>query len=253
MSLRESGSRARIRGPGRESSLKKQLKSSGDKTTVAKFLEKVASTPALKTNSKEGRLLFAMDATASRQPTWDRACQLQSTMFKATEQLGGLSVQLCYYCGYKEFYRTKWLVSTDSLLRSMSRVSCSAGHTQIDRVLKHAIEETRAQQVQAVVLIGDAVEESPDKLSQLAGQLGILKTPVFVFQEGYDLAVSSVFRQIAHLSGGAYSAFDESSAQQLKELLSAVAVYASGGLKALEKFSASKSQPLQLLTQQLKS
>lgn len=220
---------------------------------MAQFLDKLARTPVVTGNKNAGRLLFAMDATASRQPTWDRACHLQSSMFKATEQLGGLNVQLCYYRGYNEFHVSQWLSETATLLRDMSGVSCLAGHTQIHRVLNHAIEQTRNQRVQAVVLIGDALEESLDSLANLAGQLGILKTPVFVFHEGNDAVVARAFRQIAQLSGGAYCAFDESSAQQLKDLLAAVAIYASGGLKALEDFSANRSPAIKRLTQQLQS
>src|SRR3546814_9870581 len=40
---------------------------------------------------RRGRLIFAMDATASREPTWDRACRLQGEMFKETAALGGRS------------------------------------------------------------------------------------------------------------------------------------------------------------------
>ena len=46
----------------------------------------------------------------------------------------------------------------------------------------------------------------------------------------------NTFRQIAELSGGAYAPFNSSSAEELKNLLAAVAVYAAGGRKALEKF-----------------
>ena len=38
------------------------------------FLEKVRA-PATVSPGARGRLIFALDATASRQPTWDTACQ----------------------------------------------------------------------------------------------------------------------------------------------------------------------------------
>jgi len=74
--------------------------SAGD---VDAFLRKVAATPAAKTSGVRGRLIFAMDATASREPSWDQACQLQGEMFQETAALGGLDVQLCYYRGFNEF------------------------------------------------------------------------------------------------------------------------------------------------------
>ena len=52
---------------------------------------------------------------------------------------------------------------------------------------------------------------------------------------------------------GAYSQFDAASAAQLKELLQAVAAYASGGLKALREFSAGASGDVRLLEQQLRA
>ena len=61
--------------------------------------------------------------------------------------------------------------------------------------------------------------------------------PVFVFQEGRDSKAERAFREIARLSRGAYAPFDAGSAKQLRELLTAVAVYATGGRKALKDFS----------------
>ena len=76
-----------------------------------------------------------------------------------------------------------------------------------------------------------------DRLAGLAGELGMIGTPVFVFQEGRDAKVERAFREIARLSRGAYAPFDAGSARQLRELLTAVAVYAAGGRKALKDFS----------------
>ena len=64
----------------------------------------------------------------------------------------------------------------------------------------------------------------------------ILGVPVFVFHEGDDALAHRAFQQIAKLSGGACCRFDAGSAQQLRDLLSAVAVFAAGGRAALEDF-----------------
>jgi hypothetical protein len=87
--------------------------------------------------------------------------------------------------------------------------------------------------VQALVFVGDALEENPDKLSQDAGELGRLRVSARMFQEGHDRDVEQVFRGIARLTHGAYSRFDPGAAHELAELLRAVAVYAAGGMTAL--------------------
>ncbi len=214
---------------------KKLTPSSGK--DIDAFLKKVAQTPAIKTSDRKGRLLFAMDATASREATWDHACQLQGEMFSETAALGGLDIQLCYYRGYGEFDVSPWYSDSAQLLRRMTSVSCLGGHTQIEKVIRHAITETRKQKVNAVVFVGDCLEEDIDNLCQYAGELSLLGVPMFIFQEGYDPVAMMGFKQLAKLTGGAYCSFDSGSAQQLKQLLSAVAVYAAGGYQALENFN----------------
>lgn len=202
---------------------------------VAAFLDKVKSTPAVRT-STAGRLMFAMDATASREPTWDRACRIQGEMFSATKSLGDLEIQLVWYRGLGEFEASAWVDNSAELVRRTTEVTCHAGETQIARVLEHAIAETRRRKVNAVVFVGDCVEESVDHLAKLAGDLGLLGVPVFVFHEGGEPVARQAFETIARLSGGAYCPFDSSSAGMLRDLLVAVATFAVGGRKALEDY-----------------
>lgn len=216
----------------------RKLPTASSDAEVAAFLRKVAATPTIKTGgATRGRLLFALDATASRQPTWDRACQLQGEMFSEAARLGGLAIQLAWYRGFNEFGASPWLTEASDMLRRMSSVFCLGGMTQIERVLDHAIGETRRHRINALVFVGDCMEENVDRLCGKAGQLGLLGVPAFIFQEGREPAAASAFRQMARLSGGAYSPFDAGSAKQLRDLLSAVAVYAAGGRQALEDFS----------------
>jgi len=219
---------------------------------IDNFLQKAAASATGLQSRKRGRLIFAMDATASREPSWDHACQIQGEMFVQTSQMGGLDIQLCYYRGFGEFFASKWLADANALLKQMSAVYCLGGHTQITKLLKHSIKETKQQKINAVVFVGDCMEENVDTLCQLAGELGLLGTPVFVFHEGNDTAAEKAFRQIARLSNGAYCAFDSRSAQQLKDLLVAVAVYATGGKKALSDFSKSSGSIVKQLSHQLK-
>ncbi len=201
---------------------------------VAAFLTKVkAMPPAVRTGNAAGRLLFAMDATASREPTWDRACKIQGDMFSATKALGSLEIQLAWYRGFGEFDTSAWLATSGELVRKMTSVTCAAGETQIAAVLEHAIAETRRRKVNAVVFVGDCVEESVDRLAKLGGDLGLLGVPVFVFHEGGDPVARRCFEEIARLSGGAYCPFDSSSADALRDLLAAVATFAVGGRLAL--------------------
>lgn len=204
---------------------------------VSSFLDKVARAPNTKSGNEPGRLLFALDATMSREPTWDRACQIQGEMFHETAAIGGLEVQMAYFRGFGEFRASPWVASADKLLNAMSAVQCRGGFTQIAKVLRHALSESDTRKVNAVVYVGDAVEEDIDELCHLAGQLGLKGVPAFVFHEGRDRLAGKAFEEIARLSGGAYCQFSLASAQELRELLSAVAVYAAGGRKALANFS----------------
>jgi len=100
---------------------------------VGAFLEKVRLTPVGKKTCRPGRLLFAMDATASRKPTWDMAARIQGEMFQETAALGGLEIQLAYYRGFGEFKAGQWTVEEKVLLGQMTSVFCLAGVTHIER------------------------------------------------------------------------------------------------------------------------
>jgi hypothetical protein len=219
---------------------------------VEEFLKKVAATPVTKPAGTRGRLMFAIDATASREPTWDMACHLQSEMFEETANLGGLDVQLVYYRGFGECRATPWVSNSRDLVERMNRVKCLGGRTQIRKVLHHAMKETKRQPVDALVFVGDCMEEDVDKLCHQAGELGLLGVRAFMFHEGGEPVARRAFEQIAQLTGGAYCPFDAGSARQLKELLSAVAVYAAGGRPALEDMGAKRGGAALLITHQLK-
>jgi len=204
-----------------------------DADGVAAFL-KQARALATRGSSGSGRLILALDATMSRQPTWDMACQLQGQMFDAVGKAGALNVQLVYFRGLGECRASRFVTDTNALKDLMARIHCRGGHTQIGKVLSHALKETAREKVNALVYIGDAMEENVDDLAVKAGQLGLHGIPVFLFQEGADYLAEAAFREIARLSRGAWFRFDRNSAATLGRLLSSVAVYATGGLKALE-------------------
>jgi hypothetical protein len=228
-----------------------RLPAAAKQAEVDAFLKKVAAMPAVRPASGRGRLIFALDATASRDPTWDRACRLQGEMFEATASLGGLDIQLVFYRGFAECKASRWLARAEDLHRAMRKVGCVGGETQIARVLTHALNEAHAGKVNALVFVGDAVEESPEALYRLAGELALLGVPAFLFHEGVDALAGATFKEIARLTRGAYCPFDSASAQQLKALLGAVAVYAAGGRKALADYGKRTGGAALLITRQM--
>jgi hypothetical protein len=216
----------------------KQPAEASPRAEIDAFLGKVkALGAAQQSGGQRGRLIFALDATMSRQPMWDTACRLQGDMFNETAAIGGLDVQLVYYRGLGECRASPWVSDARRLGGLMEKIDCRGGHTQIGKVLAHARRENEAKKVQALVLVGDAMEEPIDDLCAAAGQLGLLGVPAFVFQEGGDAVAEQAFREIARLSRGAYCRFDISAAHELAELLRAVAAYAAGGMKALTALS----------------
>jgi hypothetical protein len=214
------------------------------------FLAKVKSLgPATSTQGGRGRLVFALDATMSRQPTWDTACALQADMFREAAAVGGLDIQLVYFRGLAECRASGWVADSGRLASLMSHIDCRGGHTQIGKVLSHARAEHGRKAVQALVFVGDAMEEPIDALCAAAGELGLLGVPVFMFQEGRDGVAENAFREIARLSHGAWCRFDAGAAHELRELLRAVAAYAAGGRKALAALSANSTSAHALLAQ----
>ena len=204
-----------------------------------------------------GGLIFALDATMSRQHTWDQAQQIQASMFDAVGKTGGLDVQLVYFRGFGECRASRWVADTDSLRTLMTGIECRGGQTQIGKVLSHTRKEAKKKnpvdpnrsRVDALVFVGDAMEEDVDDLCNRAGQLGLLGVPCFMFQDGHDPITEQAFREIARLSNGAFIRFGSGSASRLAELLKAVAKFVAGGAAALESHG---SREARLLLEQMK-
>ncbi len=218
------------------------------RSDIEAFLKQASQLDPVSADAR-GRLIFALDATMSRQPTWDLACTLQAAMFDAAGSIGGLNVQLVYFRGFGECQSSKWVSNTKSLRDLMVRIDCRGGQTQIGKVLAHARREAQKKPIAALVYVGDAMEENVDRLCQMAGELGLLNIKAFMFHEGHDPVAERAFREIARLTSGAYLPFNAAAASQLKALLGAVATYAAGGRKALET---SKAQAARLLLSHLK-
>ena len=222
-------------------------------SSVDAFLGDLNKTPVPFAGGQGGRLLFAMDATASREPSWDMAARIQGEMFEATRDIGGLAVQLAFFRGFGEFKVSGWQSDPKAIHRLMNGVFCLAGQTQVEKVLKHARNEATRSAIRAVVYVGDCFEENLDAVGQVAGELGLLGVPVFLFHEGHDPGGERAFRHIAKLSGGAYVRFDAASAEVLKKLLGAVAVFAAGGRNALDEYAKVQGGDILKITDQMRS
>jgi hypothetical protein len=233
-------------GPGREPA------TASSRAEIDAFLKNVRDLDVAREPGRRGRLVFALDATMSRQPTWDTACRLQADMFNETAAIGGLDVQLVYFRGLGECRASAFVSDPRTLAGLMEKIDCRGGHTQIAKVLAHARRETETTRVQALVYVGDAMEEPIDDLCAKAGELGLRGVPAFMFQEGHDSVAENAFREIARLSRGAYCRFSPGAAHELGELLRAVAAFASGGLKALNRLSAAKNRGAIRLLEQLR-
>src|SRR3954470_12907198 len=232
--------------PGKAGSVPEAKTSAAE--DIAAFVAKARAMSPHRPGAK-GRLVFALDATMSRQPTWDMAYALQADMFREAAALGSLDIRLVYYRGLNECRATGWISDSAQLAKLMSKIDCQGGNTQIGKVLSEARREAFASAVRAVVFVGDAMEEQVDDLCTKAGELGLLKVPVFMFQEGHDVAAEHAFREIARLTGGAWCRFDPGAAAQLRELLRAVAAYAAGGRAALLALSKTASGAAKLISQ----
>ena len=130
----------------------------------------------------------------------------------------------------------------------MTGIQVRGGHTQISKVFSHARTEHSRRRINALVYVGDAMEENVDALAQKAGELGLLGCPVFVFHEGREPNAERAFREFARVSKGAYARFDANAPKELAALLRAVAAYATGGRPALKL---QKTPSAKLLLEQL--
>jgi len=220
----------------------------GPAAAIDTFLDEANRVASRAAAIPKPRLIFALDATMSRQPTWDLACRLQGEMFGTASAIGGLGVQLVYFRGFDECRASRWVADPAALTGLMTRIECRGGHTQILRVLRHVRGEAERQPVRALVFVGDAMEEPIDALCAAAGELGLLGIKAFLFQEGHDPAAGRAFQDIARLTGGAFARFDASAPQSLAGLLRAAAAYASGGIDALTQLASREADARRLLT-----
>ena len=176
-------------------------------------LHRPGGSPAL----PRGRLIYGVDATASRQAAWIVARDLQAKMFISAGLVGTLTLQLVFYGG-GVCRASRWASRGEDLARWMSAIECKAGPTQIEKVLRHALREHERSPVQGLTFIGDAQEEDLGVLVGLADELGAAGVPLHMYQEGNDAAVRKAFRLLALKAGGTYSTFNPAVPETIERL-----------------------------------
>lgn len=205
-------------------------------TKLDAFMQKAAIT----IDASKPKLIFALDATASRSGTWRTAKALQKEMFAAAG--ASLAISIMYFRG-TECQASDYMTRAEDTIALMDQINCIGGNTQFGAVLDHIIAEQAAnKRIAAFVYISDTANEEREnaimsRINVLAGMTP--KCPGFIFHERErlweDAESIRLFQLYAKTSGGAYAPFDENAVETLKQLLSGVAAYASGGMSALLK------------------
>jgi hypothetical protein len=187
------------------------------------------------------RLVFAVDATASREPAWAAARKVTDALVKALP--GALDVALAVHGGSRVHTFTAFTNDAATLRDRAAGVACEAGLTRLLPILSASMKRPG---VRVVVYIGDVFEESLVQGRRLAdamggqggGQGAGQGIKLIVLHDTSDPSArrdAEVFWDLAKRTGGCVLPFDASASGRLRDLLSAVAVYAVGGEKLLRE------------------
>jgi hypothetical protein len=187
--------------------------------------------PAATSANTRPRLIFAVDATASREPAWTAARQVTDVLVKALP--GALDVALAVHGGSRVHTFTAFTSDARTLRDRAAGVSCVAGMTRLLPILSTSLKHPA---VRVVIYIGDLFEENLIRGRQVADAMGAQGTRLIVLHDTADPAArrdAEVFWDLAKRTGGCVLPFDGAASGRLRDILSAVAVYAVGGEKLL--------------------
>lgn len=173
---------------------------------------------------------FVIDATASREDTWEDAKTIQCDMFNQIAGMGQMRLRLVHFGG-DELTDRGYANSPDIVHAQMNETVCRGGSTQIIESLDALLASPDADQPRSIILVGDSFEEDSDALLERATTLADKKIKVYAFQEGDESDAAYAFRMLAEKTGGAYAVFGAD--MPLKELCQGVALQAIGGNAAL--------------------
>jgi len=175
---------------------------------------------------------FLIDATGSREDTWEQAQGIQAKMFKSAAGLQTIRLRLAYFGG-DCLNSPGWMNSPARVAKHMAAVRCRTGLTQIIEGLHSFIQEAPENRAAAIILVGDAFEEDADQAEHAGTMLKKMGIRVFSFIEGNDPTAQSVFQRLAEITGGKFAKFG--SDLPLSDLCEGVALLTSGGEKALDR------------------
>jgi hypothetical protein len=189
---------------------------------------------ALRPRAGRPRLVFAIDATASRQPAWEAARTTTDALFQALP--GQLDVALAVHGGSRVKLFTEFVSEPAALRDQASSVRCEAGMTRLVEIMERCRD---ASDVKVLVYIGDVFEEGLEEAEQAATALRLRGTRVIVLHDRAQAlqldASAEAFQRIAQFTQGAVLPFDPSAVTALRALLEAVATLAVGGIKLLQE------------------
>ncbi len=212
-----------------------------ERSRMNEALQRLGKTEERRIARRTGRLIFGLDLTGSREVGLKQARVATAAMFEAVRSFGSIEMKLVYYRGALECRESQWSADVGVLCRSMLRLSCENGSTQIARLLWRVLRER--EKLSAAVFVGDHCEDIPEVLLGLAEKLRDRGTPLFVFHECSDhdpwsLDAKPLFRRMAEISGGVYVEFKPDSGEVLKELLASIAAFSTAGMEGLGRIAA---------------
>lgn len=203
--------------------------------TPAKKIASVPSKAALRAaavSERRPRLVFGIDATASREPAWEAAKKITDSLF--TTLPGELDVALAVHGGGVVSMFSAFSSDVQRFRDLAAGVSCRAGHTQLVPLMQRTREHP---DVKVFLYIGDCFEESEEEAYEAADALkarGIRAVMLHDASSG-DMAARRVFEEIAKRTGGVCLDFYGGDRQAMKNIFEAVAVLAVGGIKLLQQ------------------
>lgn len=186
--------------------------------------------PPIAAEAPRAKLVFAFDATASREVAWETSTALTDALLAALP--GRLDVALAVHGGNEVHTFTRFESDAGELRDLAAGVRCRAGHTKLLDLLARVLE---TEGVDLVLYVGDTFEESPRRARKLAAALAARNTRLIILHDASsnNFGGEEVFAEMARLTSGAVLPFDAAALPRLRELLAAVAVLAVGGMPLL--------------------
>ncbi len=168
-----------------------------------------AEPPADVGTTSRPRLVFAVDATASREPAWAAAREVTDALVKALPgELDG--VALAVHGGSRVHTFTAFTSDPRTLRDLAAGVDCQAGMTKLLPILAASLK--RQATVRVVVYIGDVFEErNLPQGRHLADQMGVQGIKLIVLHDTADRSArrdAEIFWDLAKRTGGCVLPFD---------------------------------------------